>query len=37
VTPLRDAVRATAELFRERLAAGSLEPEANGLPAATPV
>jgi UDP-glucuronate 4-epimerase len=37
VTTLRDAVRATAETFRERLAAGSLDPEANGLPAAAPV
>jgi len=37
VSPLRDAVRATAELFRERLAAGSLDPEANGLPAAAAV
>ena len=36
VTPLAQGVRATAELFRARLAAGSLDPEANGLPAATP-
>jgi UDP-glucuronate 4-epimerase len=36
VTPLETAVRATADLFRRRLAEGQLDPEANGLPAAAP-
>lgn len=36
VTPLREAVHATADLFRARLAAGQLDPVQNGLPAAAP-
>jgi nucleoside-diphosphate-sugar epimerase len=35
VTPLEEAVAATVDLFRRRLATGALDPEANGLPQAT--
>jgi UDP-glucuronate 4-epimerase len=31
VTPMRDAVRETVEVFRARLAKGDLDPEAHGL------